>query len=211
MFLKRAILEVFEQFWKVYERLFKTSFFAIFKGLWEIHSFQHSFIIVQICFARPSYDRTIIEKSRSDFLDLTNNFYFIYATNFKILINLSSCLAYRTFNLFTIFSNSSSESENYFDASVSKIINLCIYDLAENEKVVMCKMYDLEKHSVILRKSALECLNEMKRKYNLPIYVLINVAIREGIEKLEKKIEDLPLFFYITLATVSKSIWPGFV
>lgn len=80
-------------------------------------------------------------------------------------------------------------SNNYFDASVSKIINLCIYELAEKEQVIMCEMKDLEKHSVMLRKSAMECLNKMKKKYNIPIYVLINTAIKEGIDKLEKKIK----------------------
>lgn len=80
-------------------------------------------------------------------------------------------------------------SENEFDASVSKIINLCIYELAEKEQVTMREMKDLEKHSVIMRKSALETLNEMKKKYNIPIYVLINIAIKEGIEKLEQKIK----------------------
>lgn len=80
-------------------------------------------------------------------------------------------------------------SSNHFDASVSKIINCCICDLAQREKVIMCEMKDLEKHTVILRKSTLECLNEMKKKYNIPIYVLINVAIREGIEILNKKIK----------------------
>ncbi len=77
-------------------------------------------------------------------------------------------------------------SANYYDASISKIINLCIYDLAEKEQVIATTMKDLEKHSVIIRKSAMECLNEMKSKYNIPIYVLINIAIKEGIEKLEK-------------------------
>jgi hypothetical protein len=77
-------------------------------------------------------------------------------------------------------------SENYFDASVSKIINLCIYELAEQEQVTMCGMKDLEKHSVMVRKSAMDCLNAMKKKYNIPIYVLINIAIKQGIEKLDK-------------------------
>jgi len=77
-------------------------------------------------------------------------------------------------------------SENYFDASVSKIINLCIYELAEKNEVRMREMKDLEKHSVIIRKSALDTLNVMKKKFNIPIYVLINIAIKEGIEKMEK-------------------------
>lgn len=81
-------------------------------------------------------------------------------------------------------------STNHFDASASKIINMCIYDLAEKEQVTMCEMKDLEKHSVIIRKSAMDCLNKMKKKYNIPIYVLINIAIREGIAKLEQKIME---------------------
>ena len=64
-----------------------------------------------------------------------------------------------------------------------------VYDLVEKEQVVMCEMKDLEKHSVMIRKSAMECLNKMKKKYNIPIYVIINVAIREGIAKLEQRIK----------------------
>lgn len=80
-------------------------------------------------------------------------------------------------------------SENYYDASVSKIINLCVCDLEQKDYVIMCEMKDLEKHSVILRKSTLECLTRMKKKYNIPIYVLVNIAIRNGIDKLEEKIK----------------------
>lgn len=80
-------------------------------------------------------------------------------------------------------------SQNYLDASVSKIINCCIYDLEEHEQVTMYEVKDLEKHTVMIRESAMECLNRMKKKFNLPIYVLINIAIREGIEKLDKKIK----------------------
>ena len=80
-------------------------------------------------------------------------------------------------------------SENYFDASVSRIINLCIYDLAEKDQVTMYEMKDLEKHTVVMRKSAIESLNKMKKKFNIPIYVLLNIAIKEGIEKLDKKIK----------------------
>lgn len=80
-------------------------------------------------------------------------------------------------------------SDNYFDASVSKIINYCIYDLAEKQTVIMTEMKDLEKHTVIIRKSALNTLNDMKKKYNIPIYVLLNIAIRDGIKKLESRIK----------------------
>jgi len=80
-------------------------------------------------------------------------------------------------------------STNYFNASVSKIINMCILDLAEKDQVVMTEIKDLEKHTVILTKSTVDCLNSMKKKFNIPIYVLVNTAIREGIQKLEKKIK----------------------
>ena len=47
---------------------------------------------------------------------------------------------------------------------------------------------ELEKHTVILRKSTISTLNELKRKFNIPMYVLINIAIKEGISILENRL-----------------------
>jgi len=77
-------------------------------------------------------------------------------------------------------------SEKQLDASVSKIINACIYDFASKERITMHEIKDLSKHSVIFRTSALEKLAGMKAKFNIPQYVILNLSIKEGIEKIRK-------------------------
>lgn len=69
-------------------------------------------------------------------------------------------------------------SENELDASVSKIINACIYEFSSKERITMHEITDLSKHSVIFRKTALEKLVEMKAKFNIPQYVLLNLSIK---------------------------------
>ena len=78
-------------------------------------------------------------------------------------------------------------SENKFDASVSKIINACIYDFANKEKIMMHEIKNLSKHSVIFRKTSIDKLIELKAKFNIPQYIILNLAIKEGIEKLLEK------------------------
>lgn len=81
-------------------------------------------------------------------------------------------------------------SVKYFDASVSKLINLAIYDFNDGrETVTMCQMKDLGKHTVIFKESALEVLNQLKKKYNIPIYVILNLAIKDAVENLESRID----------------------
>lgn len=77
-------------------------------------------------------------------------------------------------------------SNNQLDASVSKIINACIYDFSNKERITMHEITDLSKHSVIFRKSALKKLVEMKAKFNIPQYIILNLSIKEGIEKINK-------------------------
>lgn len=77
-------------------------------------------------------------------------------------------------------------SQTMLDASVSKIINACIYEFAQKDRITMREIGDLSKHSVIFRKSAVKQLAEMKSKFNIPQYVILNLAIKSGIEKIKK-------------------------
>ena len=77
-------------------------------------------------------------------------------------------------------------SENMLDASVSKIINACVYEFSHKDKLTMYQQGDLTKHSVIFRKSAVKKLADMKAKFNIPQYVILNIAIKSGIEKIKK-------------------------
>lgn len=78
------------------------------------------------------------------------------------------------------------------DCSVSKIINASITDFASQnrETIEIGNIGPTSKHSVAFRESVLESLSKMAKKYSSFKYVVMNVAIREGIEVLEKKIED---------------------
>lgn len=77
-------------------------------------------------------------------------------------------------------------SENKLDASVSKIINACVYDFSNKERITMHEITDLSKHSVIFRESTLKKLVEMKSKFNIPQYIILNLSIREGIDKINE-------------------------
>ena len=77
-------------------------------------------------------------------------------------------------------------SENELDASVSKIINACIYEFADKNEITMKEINNLSKHSVIFRKTAVDKLVELKLKFNIPQYVILNLAIKNEIEKLTK-------------------------
>lgn len=77
-------------------------------------------------------------------------------------------------------------SNKELDASINKIIDACIDDLKIGEKVVI---YRKEKdeinvaRSIIIRESMYKKLEDMREKYGISISKLVNIAIREGLEK----------------------------
>ncbi len=81
-------------------------------------------------------------------------------------------------------------SENDLDASINKIVDACINDLSLGEKVVIYKKENNEinvARSIIIRESMYKKLEEMREKYGISISKLINIAIRNGIEKYDRK------------------------
>ncbi len=81
-------------------------------------------------------------------------------------------------------------SENELDASINKIVDACISDLELGEKVVIYKK-DVNEinvaRSVIIRESTYKKLEEMREKYGISISKLINIAIRNGLEKYDNQ------------------------
>ncbi len=80
-------------------------------------------------------------------------------------------------------------SEKELDASINKIIDACIDDLEMEEKVIIYRRTDNEinvARSIIIRESMYKKLDEMKEKYGISISKLINIAIRNGLEKYDK-------------------------
>ena len=71
-------------------------------------------------------------------------------------------------------------SKEKYEASISKIINLAVEELVKTERV---KIYKRKNNSyvvrsVLLRKSVFDGLYELKNKFRVPIYLLVNIAVR---------------------------------
>lgn len=74
-----------------------------------------------------------------------------------------------------------------YNKSVSAVINACIYELADTENI---KIYENEnellvKHTIVIRKSALNELERLRNKYKISLYRLVNIAMNNAIEDLE--------------------------
>ena len=81
-------------------------------------------------------------------------------------------------------------SEKELEASVNKIIDACISNLVLKEKVIIYKRETNEinvARSIIIRESMYKKLEEMIERYGIYISKLINIAIRSGLEKYDKK------------------------
>jgi len=79
-------------------------------------------------------------------------------------------------------------SKRRYAESISQIINACIYELAETEKIDIYENENelLVKHTIIFRQSALKELERLRKKYKISIYKLVNIAIHNVIDELEK-------------------------
>lgn len=83
-------------------------------------------------------------------------------------------------------------SNEVYDASISKLVNAAIENLINTENI---QIYERKKtsyvsRSFLIRSSFLDGLYELKRKYRVPIYLLVNIAIRNVlIEEKEAKKE----------------------
>lgn len=94
-------------------------------------------------------------------------------------INIDSDLYERLANL----------SRYKYEESISRIINACIYELAQTENIFIYNVKNtlFVKHTIIFKKSALKELNRLKNKYNISICKLVNIAINNVIDELEQK------------------------
>lgn len=79
-------------------------------------------------------------------------------------------------------------SSTVYQTSTNQLINACIEELIETKNV---KIYEKEKgelsiqHSLLIRESLFNALEEMREKYNLSIYKLVNIAIKNAIDEQE--------------------------
>lgn len=83
-------------------------------------------------------------------------------------------------------------SNNVYDASITKLVNVAIERLIETENIQIYerKNKSYVSRSFLVRESLLDGLYELKDKYGVSICLLINVAIRNVLleEREERKI-----------------------
>ena len=79
-------------------------------------------------------------------------------------------------------------SKNVYQTSTNQLINASIEKLLSSKEI---KIYEKERgelsiqHSLLIRESLFNGLEEMREKYNLSIYKLVNIAIKNAIDELE--------------------------
>lgn len=79
-------------------------------------------------------------------------------------------------------------SQNVYHTSTNQLINGCIEELIKTKNI---KIYEKEKgeipvqHSLLIRESLFDGLEQLREKYNLSIYKLVNIAIKNALDELE--------------------------
>lgn len=78
-------------------------------------------------------------------------------------------------------------SNNIYDASVNKLIDAAIEKLNKTEDIQIYKNTFSTKHSLKIRESVLNGLLNLKEKFGIPLYKLVNMAIKNAIEEYKNK------------------------
>jgi len=76
--------------------------------------------------------------------------------------------------------NRLSELTDVYDASINKMVNIAIIELIQTENITIYKRPDNEitnGHNFLIRETSYKKLEELRDKYGLSIYKLINIAI----------------------------------
>ena len=73
-------------------------------------------------------------------------------------------------------------SNEIYDASINKLVNAAIETLIETENIkTYPKSNSYLTRTFLIRESLLNELYKLKKKYGLPIYMLVNIAIRNAL------------------------------
>lgn len=80
-------------------------------------------------------------------------------------------------------------SDNIYDVSINKLVNICIKQLIETENIKLYKINYKESkmdRTYLIPEKYLNKLEKLKEKYNISVTKLINIAIYNAIESEEK-------------------------
>lgn len=79
-------------------------------------------------------------------------------------------------------------SKKIYHTSTNQLINGCIEELLKTKEI---KLYEKQtdktpvQHSLLIRESLFKGLEELREKYNLSIYKLVNIAIKNALDEFE--------------------------
>lgn len=79
-------------------------------------------------------------------------------------------------------------AKNDYQTSTNQLINACIEELINTKNI---KIYAKEhgelsiQHSLLIRETLFNELEKMREQYNLSIYKLVNIAIKNALDELE--------------------------
>ena len=88
----------------------------------------------------------------------------------------------------TLYEKLNELSHTVYQTSTNQLINASIEELIKTKNI---KIYEKAKgelsiqHSLLIRESLFNALEEMREKYNLSIYKLVNIAIKNAIDELK--------------------------
>ena len=78
-----------------------------------------------------------------------------------------------------------------YEATTNKLINAAVDELIKTENITILKKDEndiSEQHTILLRQSLADGLEILKEKYDLSLYKLINIAIKNALD--EEEIKD---------------------
>ena len=79
-------------------------------------------------------------------------------------------------------------SKNVYQTSTNQLINACIEEIIETKNIKIYEKPEGElsiQHSLQIRESLFNSLEEMRERYNLSIYKLVNIAIKNALDEIE--------------------------
>ncbi|MCI9287155.1 MAG: hypothetical protein HFJ57_04145 [Clostridia bacterium] len=88
----------------------------------------------------------------------------------------------------TLYEKLNELSKTVYHTSTNQLINACIEELLNTRNIKIYEKPDGEitdQRSLLIRKSLFDGLEQLREKYNLSIYKLVNIAIKNAIDELE--------------------------
>ena len=76
-------------------------------------------------------------------------------------------------------------ADDIYQTSTNQLINACIEEIIRTKDIKVYTKKAGVQHSLLIRKSLFEELEKMSDEYNLPIYKLVNISIKNAIEEEE--------------------------